>query len=234
MLGLFCAVLRQLHFLAYALARHGVDAAAIANDIPSDRCAGRLCRVRTHAAAGAASFNRAVKALGAALAGPAPLRLCDRGAGDPSTSSGCARQERLCRGRGVRRSSPCCWLARRARVRRVRPAERRRTARARCPTIQATMPAHDRPAARHSLFDDAQALLTGTLFISLGVALYKHAGLLHRRHRRPRLPAPLRDRARLRQAVLPRSTCRSTGSPGRAWGGASRSRPSPPWPCFRR
>ena len=40
------------------------------------------------------------------------------------------------------------------------------------------MPAQDRPAARHSLFDDAQALLTGTLFISLGVVLYKHAGLL--------------------------------------------------------
>jgi uncharacterized membrane-anchored protein YitT (DUF2179 family) len=34
------------------------------------------------------------------------------------------------------------------------------------------------PIDRHSLFEDAQALVTGTLFISLGVALFKHAGLL--------------------------------------------------------
>jgi uncharacterized membrane-anchored protein YitT (DUF2179 family) len=31
---------------------------------------------------------------------------------------------------------------------------------------------------RHSLFEDAQALLTGTLFAALGVALFKQAGLL--------------------------------------------------------
>lgn len=31
---------------------------------------------------------------------------------------------------------------------------------------------------RHSVFDDAQALITGTLFISLGVVLFKHEGLL--------------------------------------------------------
>jgi len=34
------------------------------------------------------------------------------------------------------------------------------------------------PVDRHTLFEDAQALVTGTLFISLGVALFKHAGLL--------------------------------------------------------
>ena len=35
-----------------------------------------------------------------------------------------------------------------------------------------------RPAAsRHSLFDDAQALLTGTLFVALGLALFRQAGL---------------------------------------------------------
>ncbi len=34
------------------------------------------------------------------------------------------------------------------------------------------------PIERHTLFEDAQALFTGTLFISLGVALFKHAGLL--------------------------------------------------------
>lgn len=34
------------------------------------------------------------------------------------------------------------------------------------------------PPSRHSHFDDAQALVTGTLFISLGVAMYKQAGLL--------------------------------------------------------
>ncbi|GAB4561252.1 MAG: YitT family protein [Rhizobacter sp.] len=34
------------------------------------------------------------------------------------------------------------------------------------------------PVDRHTLFEDAQALITGTLFISLGVALFKHAGLL--------------------------------------------------------
>jgi uncharacterized membrane-anchored protein YitT (DUF2179 family) len=36
----------------------------------------------------------------------------------------------------------------------------------------------DPPPSRHSHFDDAQALVTGTLFISLGVAMYKHTGLL--------------------------------------------------------
>ena len=34
------------------------------------------------------------------------------------------------------------------------------------------------PLDRHTLFEDLQALLTGTLFISLAVMLYKHAGLL--------------------------------------------------------
>ena len=30
----------------------------------------------------------------------------------------------------------------------------------------------------HTLFDDAQALVTGTLFVALGLALFKHAGLV--------------------------------------------------------
>ncbi|CAN7464593.1 YitT family protein [Rhizobacter sp. LjRoot28] len=34
------------------------------------------------------------------------------------------------------------------------------------------------PAVRHTLFDDAQALVTGTLLIALGVAMFRHAGLL--------------------------------------------------------
>jgi uncharacterized membrane-anchored protein YitT (DUF2179 family) len=34
------------------------------------------------------------------------------------------------------------------------------------------------PLDRHTHFEDLQALLTGTLFISLAVMLYKHAGLL--------------------------------------------------------
>lgn len=33
-------------------------------------------------------------------------------------------------------------------------------------------------AARHSLFDDLQALLTGTLFVALGLTLFRHAGLV--------------------------------------------------------
>ncbi|MEX8517457.1 MAG: YitT family protein [Leptothrix sp. (in: b-proteobacteria)] len=36
----------------------------------------------------------------------------------------------------------------------------------------------DRPLSRHSGFEDAQALLTGTLLISLAVLMYRHAGLL--------------------------------------------------------
>lgn len=36
----------------------------------------------------------------------------------------------------------------------------------------------DTPAQRHSLFDDLQALVTGTLFASLGLALFRHAGLM--------------------------------------------------------
>ena len=41
------------------------------------------------------------------------------------------------------------------------------------------MPANAAPPfVRHSLFDDAQALVTGTLFISLGVVMFKHEGLL--------------------------------------------------------
>lgn len=35
-----------------------------------------------------------------------------------------------------------------------------------------------RPKARHTLFEDALALLTGTLVVALGVAMYKKAGLL--------------------------------------------------------
>ncbi|HMO47574.1 MAG TPA: YitT family protein [Rubrivivax sp.] len=31
---------------------------------------------------------------------------------------------------------------------------------------------------RHSWFDDAQALLTGTLFVGLGLAMFQHAGLM--------------------------------------------------------
>jgi uncharacterized membrane-anchored protein YitT (DUF2179 family) len=31
---------------------------------------------------------------------------------------------------------------------------------------------------RHSLFDDAQALFTGTLFVALGLAFFRHAGLV--------------------------------------------------------
>jgi len=34
------------------------------------------------------------------------------------------------------------------------------------------------PIDRHTTGDDLQALLTGTLFIALGVAMFKHAGLL--------------------------------------------------------
>lgn len=33
-------------------------------------------------------------------------------------------------------------------------------------------------ARRHSLFDDAQALLTGTLFVALGLMLFRQAGLM--------------------------------------------------------
>jgi uncharacterized membrane-anchored protein YitT (DUF2179 family) len=33
-------------------------------------------------------------------------------------------------------------------------------------------------ALRHSLFDDAQALVIGTLFVALGLALFRHAGLM--------------------------------------------------------
>jgi uncharacterized membrane-anchored protein YitT (DUF2179 family) len=32
-------------------------------------------------------------------------------------------------------------------------------------------------SARHSLFDDAQGLLTGTLFVALALVLFRHAGL---------------------------------------------------------
>lgn len=34
------------------------------------------------------------------------------------------------------------------------------------------------PVASHTLFDDAQALIAGTLLIALGVAMFKHVGLL--------------------------------------------------------
>ena len=34
------------------------------------------------------------------------------------------------------------------------------------------------PEIRHSAFEDAQALVTGALFVALGIALFAHAGLL--------------------------------------------------------
>lgn len=44
------------------------------------------------------------------------------------------------------------------------------------------MPAPSSPAAavvpRHSLYEDVQALITGTLFVALGVLMYRQAGLL--------------------------------------------------------
>lgn len=36
----------------------------------------------------------------------------------------------------------------------------------------------DPVVARHSLLEDAQALATGTLFVALGVALFRHAGMV--------------------------------------------------------
>jgi len=36
----------------------------------------------------------------------------------------------------------------------------------------------DRPRERHSLFEDVQALLTGTLFVGLGLVMFQHAGLM--------------------------------------------------------
>ena len=42
----------------------------------------------------------------------------------------------------------------------------------------AAAPAHDLPAARHRPHEDVQALLTGTLFVALGVVLFRHTGLL--------------------------------------------------------
>lgn len=38
----------------------------------------------------------------------------------------------------------------------------------------ATLP----PVDRHTLLDDAQALLAGTLFVALGLTMYEHAGLI--------------------------------------------------------
>jgi len=32
--------------------------------------------------------------------------------------------------------------------------------------------------ARHTIFEDAQALITASLFVALGIAMYRHAGLL--------------------------------------------------------
>ena len=40
------------------------------------------------------------------------------------------------------------------------------------------MDAHPVPAPRHRLPDDLQGLVTGTLFVALGVLMYQHAGLL--------------------------------------------------------
>jgi uncharacterized membrane-anchored protein YitT (DUF2179 family) len=34
------------------------------------------------------------------------------------------------------------------------------------------------PSQWHSLFDDAQALVTGTLFVALGLLLFRHVGLV--------------------------------------------------------
>jgi uncharacterized membrane-anchored protein YitT (DUF2179 family) len=34
------------------------------------------------------------------------------------------------------------------------------------------------PVERHSLFDDVQALVTGTLFVSIGLAMFRQAGLM--------------------------------------------------------
>jgi uncharacterized membrane-anchored protein YitT (DUF2179 family) len=38
--------------------------------------------------------------------------------------------------------------------------------------------AADAPRPRHTVFDDVQALVTGTLFVALGLVLFRHAGLM--------------------------------------------------------
>ncbi len=43
---------------------------------------------------------------------------------------------------------------------------------------QAADPAIQQPGQRHSLFDDLQGLVTGTLFVAIGVVLLRHAGLM--------------------------------------------------------
>lgn len=47
------------------------------------------------------------------------------------------------------------------------------------PEPDAATPGHvDAPVNRHRPHEDVQALLTGTLFVALGVLMYRHAGLL--------------------------------------------------------
>ena len=40
------------------------------------------------------------------------------------------------------------------------------------------MPPHGRAPPRHSTFDDVQALVTGALFVAVGIAMFRAAGLL--------------------------------------------------------
>lgn len=44
--------------------------------------------------------------------------------------------------------------------------------------MSATLPADDDPITHHRLHEDVQALVTGTLFVALGVVLFGKAGLL--------------------------------------------------------
>jgi uncharacterized membrane-anchored protein YitT (DUF2179 family) len=46
------------------------------------------------------------------------------------------------------------------------------------PADRAAPPVTAVAARRHSLFDDAQALITGTLFVALGLMLFRQAGLM--------------------------------------------------------
>jgi hypothetical protein len=117
MLGLFTYFYACLHLLGYAWFDMGLEVDEIAKDIAKRPFilvgfAGWLLLTPL----AATSFNRAIRALGAALAVAAPPGVCDRRAGHPALLLDARRQEQLRRGGGL-----CRHPVRAARLARLAP-----------------------------------------------------------------------------------------------------------------
>ena len=87
------------------------------------------------------------------------------------------------------------------------------------------MPLPEPQKAEHSIFEDIQALLFGSLFVAMAVVLFRQAGLFTGGYRRPRFSSTISAASRS-VSFSSSSIFRSTSSQFAPWAGPSPQRPS--------